>query len=177
RGKGWGWSVGGPEAGQGGEVSAGRCARAAPDCAEGGDKALLSTGPGSPYHRSRRLSPPAAPRGSGCGGVGRGGLLDHEAILASKRGDRPPAVALVVVAVLAAQPRCVELGHRHRVLPQLEKRLQRPARADLAVIVEHQANDLEHGRSSVDPGRCVTRRLLQEFDGVAAPGATRRRAN
>src|SRR5262249_26133032 len=56
--------------------------------------------------------------------------------------------------------------HCHRVLAQLEERLQRAACVDLAVVVEREPNDLKHAR---DPrvelvGVCGTPRPLREFD-------------
>src|SRR5262245_18044100 len=76
---------------------------------------------------------------------GRRACFDAAPVSRSARVGRPPAIALLVPAVVAPQPRRVELRHRHRVFPQLEQRLQRAAGGDLAVVIERQADDLEHG--------------------------------
>src|SRR5215471_5643234 len=99
-------------------------------------------------------------------GVGGGDRFDDEAIFASARVRRPPTVPLFVAAVVAPQPRRIELRHRHRVFAKLEQRLQRAACVDLAVVVEREPNDLKHAR---DPrvelvGVCGTPRPLREFD-------------
>src|SRR5262249_6662044 len=75
-------------------------------------------------------------------------------------------VAFVVAAVVAREPRRIELRHRDCVLAQFEQRLQRAACVDLAVVVEREPNDLKHAR---DPrvelvGVCGTPRPLREFD-------------
>src|SRR5215831_16304896 len=99
-------------------------------------------------------------------GVGGGDRFDDEAIFASARVGRPPTVPLFVAAVVAPQPRRIELRHRHRVFAKLEQRLQRAACVDFAVVVEREPNDLKHER---DPrvglvGVCGTPRPLREFD-------------
>src|SRR5262249_18966993 len=107
-------------------------------------------------------------------GVG-GDRFDDEAVLASARVRRPPPVALVVAAVVAREPRRIELRHRDCVLAQLEQRLQRAACVDFAVVVEREPNDLKHAR---DPrvglvGVCGTRRPLREFDNAPRESAGR----
>ena len=54
-------------------------------------------------------------------GVGGGDRFDDEAIFASARVGRPPTVPLFVAAVVAPQPRRIELRHRHRVFPHIIK--------------------------------------------------------
>src|SRR5262249_21731240 len=98
--------------------------------------------------------------------VGGGDRFDDEAIFASARVGRPPTIPLFVAAVVAPQPRRIELRHRHRVFAKLEQRLQRAACVDLAVVVEREPNDLKHAR---DPrvglvGVCGTPGALREFD-------------
>src|SRR5262249_21900510 len=129
--------------------------------------------------RMRRGDPVAGIQNLGHEGNSRRGVggdrFDDEAVLASARVRRPPPVALVVAAVVAREPRRIELRHRDCVLAQLEQRLQRAACVDFAVVVEREPNDLKHAR---DPrvglvGVCGPRRPLREFDNAPRESAGR----
>src|SRR5262245_34863863 len=113
-------------------------------------------------------------------GVG-GDRFDDEAVLASTRVRRPPPVAFVVAAVVAREPRRIELRHRDCVLAQLEQRLQRAACVDFAVVVEREPNDLKHERdprvgwlaSAVHAVRCGSLTMLRGSRPAAITRPTR----
>src|ERR1700681_974738 len=67
----------------------------------------------------------------------------HKAIAPVGVG-RAPALVLVVIAVLSAAPRGVELCQCRCIFPDLVERLQWLPCDDVAAVVQLQANDLKH---------------------------------
>src|SRR5262252_241862 len=76
--------------------------------------------------------------------VGRRDLLHRETIPAPATVAGPPAIPLLVVSEVSPEPCGCIASHEHRVLAKFEERLKVAAGAHVAVVVECEANHLEH---------------------------------